>query len=133
VTDRNLQTAASASEERPRGLRSGDVPHVALADLVPCVVWTARPDGWIDYANQFWVRFTGLTLEQTYGWGWTAALHAEDRPRMMDVWTQALHTGEQVDVEYRLRRAADGVYRWFLARGVPVRDPQGESSSGSAH
>jgi PAS domain S-box-containing protein len=103
----------------------GDVPPFALTDLVPCVVWTARPDGGVDYANLFWLRFTGLTLEQTCGWGWKSALHPEDLPRVMEVWTRALQAGEQVDVEYRLRRAADGVYRWFLARGVPVRDPEG--------
>jgi PAS domain S-box-containing protein len=124
VTDLNLQTAGGGLDERLVGLRGGE-SDLALADLVPCVVWTARPDGWVDYTNRFWLRFTELTLEQTYGWGWTAALHPEDLPRMMDVWTRALRSGEQVDVEYRLRRAADGVYRWFLARGVPVREPEG--------
>jgi PAS domain S-box-containing protein len=103
----------------------GESPPPALADLLPCVIWTAGPGGWIHYANQFWVWFTGLTLEQTYGWGWTEALHADDVPRVMDVWTRALREGEQVDVEYRVRRAADGAYRWFLARGVPVRDAGG--------
>jgi PAS domain S-box-containing protein len=92
---------------------------------VPCVVWTARPDGWVNYANQFWIWFTGLTLEKSYGWGWTAALHADDVARVTDQWTRALQVGEQVDLEYRVRRAADGAYRWFLARGVPVRDPAG--------
>jgi PAS domain S-box-containing protein len=126
MTDRELQTATTSTlEEPPFGLRGGDVPHSSLTDLVPCVVWTSRPDGWVDYANPFWVRFTGLTLEQTYGWGWSAALHPEDLPRMMEVWVRALRNGEQVDVEYRLRRAADSAYRWFLARGVPVRDAEG--------
>jgi PAS domain S-box-containing protein len=104
--------------------RGGDGPYPALTDLVPGVVWTARPDGWIDSANQFWIRYTGLTLEQTYGWGWSYALHPEDLPRVKDIWARALAAGEQVDAEYRIRRA-DGVYRWFLARGVPVRDPEG--------
>ncbi len=104
---------------------SDDRPYPALADLVPCVVWTARPDGWVDYANEFWVRFTGLSPEQTYGWAWTAALHPDDVPRVTDVWTRSLRAGEQVDVAYRVRRADDGAYRWFLARGVPVRDPGG--------
>jgi PAS domain S-box-containing protein len=115
----------SALEERPVGVREGEVAPFALTDLVPCVVWTSRPDGWVDYANPFWLRFTELTLEQTYGWGWQAALHPEDVPRMMDVWTRSLQSGEQVDIAYRVRRAADGVYRWFLARGVPVRDTEG--------
>jgi hypothetical protein len=58
-----------AVAELPVALRGGDVPHAALTDLVPCVVWTARPDGLVDYANRFWLHFTGLTLAQTYGWG----------------------------------------------------------------
>jgi PAS domain S-box-containing protein len=125
VTDLNLQTAApSVSEERHSGLRD-DLSHFALTDVVPCAVWTARPDGWVDYANQFWIRFTGLTLEQTYGWGWLGALHPDDLLRATEVWQRALQVGEQVDVEYRIRRGADGAHRWFLARGVPVRDAKG--------
>jgi PAS domain S-box-containing protein len=111
-------------EQSRAALRSSEEQYRSLADLVPAVVWTARPDGWIDYANQFWVSYTGLSLEQTYGWGWSSALHADDVPRVTAVWEQALRTGEQADVEYRLRRA-DGSYRWFLARGIPLRDPLG--------
>src|SRR5262249_5742196 len=81
--------------------------------------------GWIDYANQFWVNFTGMTLEQTQGVGWADALHPEDAPRVFQTWALAVQTGEPVDVEYRLRRAADGVYRWFLARAKPLRDRDG--------
>jgi PAS domain S-box-containing protein len=126
VTDLNLQSPATgALDEGLVGLRGGDVVPFVLTDLVPCVIWTARPDGWIDYGNPFWLRFTELTLEQTYGWGWQAALHPEDLPRVQDVWTRALLAGEQIDVAYRVRRAADGVYRWFLGRGVPVRDSEG--------
>ena len=126
MTELKLQTrAASALEMPPIGLPGDDAPYPALTDLVPCVVWTAHPDGAVDYANQFWQRFTGLTAEQTYGWGWTAALHREDLARVTDVWSRAREAGEQVDVEYRIRRAADGVYRWFMARGVPLRDPEG--------
>src|SRR5262245_47212228 len=62
MTDRKHQTPAPPAVEDPApGLRGGDAPPSALTDLVPCVVWTSRPDGWIDYANPFWVRFTGLT------------------------------------------------------------------------
>jgi PAS domain S-box-containing protein len=100
------------------------VSQLALTDVVPCAVWTARPDGWVDYANQFWLRYTGMTLDETYGWGWAQALHPSDRPRATDIWERALQTGVPVDVEYRVRRA-DGAYRWFLARGVPVRDELG--------
>jgi PAS domain S-box-containing protein len=123
MTDREFQEATSRTvAELARG---NDIPHSALIDLVPCVVWTAGQDGAVDYANEFWLRYSGLTHDQTYGSGWLAALHPEDRPRVVDVWTTALRAGTQVDVEYRVRRAADGAYRWFLARGVPLRDAAG--------
>ena len=65
-----------------------------------------------------------LSLEQTRGSGWTAALHPEDVEMVSQVWTRALQTGELLDVEYRLR-AGDGAYHWFLARGNAVRDRDG--------
>jgi PAS domain S-box-containing protein len=122
ITDRKR-----AEEERDRllaALRASEEQYRSLADLIPGIVWTARPDGWIDYANQFWFNFTGLTMEQTQGSGWAAAVHPEDVPRVSELWTRSLQAGEQVEVEYRVRRA-DGVYRWFLARGRPLRDPRG--------
>jgi PAS domain S-box-containing protein len=97
-----------------------------LGDLIPGVVWTARPDGWVDYANQFWTNFTGLTVEQTQGWAWTNMLHPDDVDRVVQVWKEALQTGEPVEVEYRLKRVTDGVYRWFLARGKALRNRRGE-------
>lgn len=118
MTDRLPQTATANGSHDERA-------DLALADLVPCVVWTARPDGLVDYANQFWVRFTGLSIEKSLGSGWSAALHPDDAPRVTETWARALDVGEPVDLEYRLRRDSDGAYRWFLARGVPVRDPDG--------
>jgi PAS domain S-box-containing protein len=106
-------------------LRESEAKYRSLADLIPGIVWTARPDGWIDYANAFWFKFTGLTMEQTEGTGWAAAVHADDLPRVGELWRNALETGEPVEVDYRVRRAADGVYRWFLARARPVHDRDG--------
>src|SRR5262249_956529 len=96
----------------------------SLADLIPGVVWTAQPDGSIDFANQFWLKFTGMTMDETRGFGWTQAIHPQDVDRVSGVWTQALQTGELVEADYRLRRG-DGVYRSFLARGKAVRDGDG--------
>jgi PAS domain S-box-containing protein len=106
-------------------LRASEEQYHSLADFIPGIVWTSRPDGSIDYANQFWSHYTGLTLEQTQGSGWAAMLHPDDAPRVAERWGTALRAEEPVEVEYRLKRAADGVYRWFLARGKPVRDRAG--------
>jgi PAS domain S-box-containing protein len=115
------ENAVRVLEEARQALLASEQQYHSLADLIPGIVWTAEADGSINYANQFWLNFTGLTLEQTRGSGWTAALHPDDLGRVSQVWTRALQTGELVEVDYRLRRA-DGIYRWFLARGRAVRD-----------
>jgi PAS domain S-box-containing protein len=118
------EAAVRVTEEAREALRASEEQYRSLADLLPAVVWTAQADGSIDYANQFWIDYTGMTLEQTRGSGWTAALHPDDRARVTQIWTQALETGNLVEVDYRLKRA-DGVYHNFFARGQAVRDRQG--------
>jgi PAS domain S-box-containing protein len=92
----------------------------ALADAMPQIVWTARPDGDLDYYNQRWFDYTGTTLEETQGRGWEMMLHPDDLQRSVDNWTQAVRTGLSYEDEYRFKRAVDGVYRWHLARAVPI-------------
>jgi PAS domain S-box-containing protein len=118
------EAAVRVLEEARQSLHASEQQYHSLAELIPGAVWTAQADGSIDYANPFWFHFSGLTLEQTRGSGWTAALHPDDVERVAQVWGRALQTGELVEVDYRVRRA-DGVYRWFLARGRAVRDQQG--------
>jgi PAS domain S-box-containing protein len=128
VREREARSQAEAAvrvlEEAREALRASEEQYRSLADLIPGIVWTARADGWIDYANQFWFDFTGMTLKQTLGSGWTAALHPDDVDRVSRVWSSALETGKLVEVDYRVRRA-DGVYRRFLARGKPLVDREG--------
>ena len=103
-----------------------DQHSMALADAVPLIVWTANPDGAIDYYNQHWVSYTGMSVEETQGWGWGHVLHPDDLQRCIDVWTNSFTTGEPYEIEYRFRRAADGAYRWHLGRALPVRDMDGK-------
>lgn len=107
-------------------LRESEAQYRCLADLIPGVMWTSRPDGYIDYANQYWLKFTGLTLESTVGTGWTSVVHPDDLARVEEMWARALATGEPVEVEYRIRRKSDGLYRWFLGHGNPMKDPEGK-------
>jgi PAS domain S-box-containing protein len=111
-----LSTVASES--------AGDL-YYTLADAMPLIVWTSRPDGWVDYYNRRWIEYTGLTLEETQGWGWQAIIHPDDFQNAVDRWNEAIRTGEAYEIEYRLRRASDGSYRWHLGRSVPVRDSEG--------
>jgi PAS domain S-box-containing protein len=119
------EDAVLVAAEAREALRGTQEQYHALADFLPGVVWTAAADGAVDYANRFWTEFTGMTLEQTKGSGWTAALHPDDVDRVSAVWSKALETGELVEINYRLRRT-DGVYRWFLARGKALRGRNGQ-------
>ena len=96
-----------------------------LADTMPQIVWITRADGYHEFFNRKWWEYTGLTYDQASGHGWAEVLHPDDRERARDRWTHALQTGEPYEVEYRLARAEDGEYRWFLGRALPYRDVTG--------
>lgn len=106
-------------------LRQSELSFRTLADTMPQLFWTTQPDGYHDYFNQRWYKYTGMTLEQTQGWGWSHLLHPDDRQRCFDVWHESLHTGKNYHIEYRFQRV-DGQYRWFLGQAFPLRDAQGE-------
>jgi len=94
-----------------------------VINTIPTMVWTLQPDGAVDFVNQRWLDYTGLTLEEEIE-DPTGPVHPEDLPRVMEKWLVDLAAGEPSEDEMRLRRA-DGEYRWFLVRTVPLRDEQG--------
>lgn len=119
VTDITRRMEAKRSrDESERNFRM-------LAQIMPQMVWTTRPDGHVDYFNQRWVDFTGMTFEQTQGWDWKSVIHPEDLDICLERWSQALRSGQTYEVEYRIRRASDGAYRWHLGRAEPRRDEDG--------
>ncbi|MBY0484364.1 PAS domain S-box protein [Nitrosomonas sp.] len=95
-----------------------------LAEGMPQIVWVTRADGWNCYFNQQWVEYTGLTLEESYGHGWNKPFHPNDQQRAWDAWQNAVTNNDSYSLECRLRRA-DGIYRWWLIRGVPVLNNEG--------
>jgi PAS domain S-box-containing protein len=97
----------------------------SLAETMPQIVWATRPDGWNIYHNHRWVEYTGLTLEESYGHGWIAVLHPDDKQRAWEAWQRATQHNESYSVECRLLRY-DGAYRWWLIRGVPLLNEHGE-------
>ncbi len=97
-----------------------------LADTVPLIIWTARPDGQVDYYNKRWFDYTGLTLAETRDWGWGAVLHPDDLAKCVESWKLSFTTGVNYEIEYRFKHAADGAYRWFLGRASGRRNPMGE-------
>src|SRR5437899_11743535 len=96
----------------------------ALIDAIPQQIWSGPPDGTIDYCSDRWRSDTGLGLEELRGNGWQTMLHPEDRDRVLRAWHESVLNGTPYEQEER-HRGVDGTYRWFLSRGVPLRDAQG--------
>ncbi len=95
-----------------------------VIDSAPAMLHTALPDGYIDFFNQTWLKFVGLTFEDLRGWNWTVAIHPEDVDGIVSKWRAALASGEPFLHEARVRRA-DGEYRWMLHHKVALRDENG--------
>jgi PAS domain S-box-containing protein len=95
-----------------------------LAESLPQLAWTSRPDGHCDYLSKQWMDYTGCAEAALLGMGWAEALHPDDRKEAMAKWREAVATEAVYDVEYRIRRK-DGVYRWFKTWAVPFRDASG--------
>ena len=93
-------------------------------DTTPAFIHTARPDGYLDYFNRGWLDFLGKSLEEVCGWRWTESVHPEDVATIVQKWHAALASGEPFEIEARVRRA-DGSYRAFLHRKLPLRDEHG--------
>ncbi|MCC5655650.1 response regulator [Nostoc sp. XA010] len=106
-------------------LRQSEERYRYLAEAIPQLVWTTNANGECDYFNQNWCEYTGLTLEQSLGSGWLAALHPDDIQSADEVWSNAVNNNTIYNNEYRFKRASDGSYRWQLARALPLKDEQG--------
>ncbi len=96
-----------------------------MAEAIPQQVWMARPDGAIEFVNSKVLEYSGRTFEEIVAEGWTKPVHPEDLAACSVAWTRAVETGAPFEVELRLKRAADGVYRWHLGRALAVRDEAG--------
>jgi PAS domain S-box-containing protein len=92
----------------------------AVMDNVPAMAWSVLPNGAVDFLNRRWWDSVGVSLQQ-YREAPTRVIHCDDTPRAVEKWLVAIASGEPYEDEMRLRRA-DGEYRWFLVRTVPLRD-----------
>lgn len=94
-------------------------------DTLPGLVWSAGPDGTVDFLNRRWCDYTGVSAREGCGWGWQVTVHPDDRDRLLGYWRSLLAGGEPGEAEARLRRA-DGQFRWFLIRATPLHDNGGQ-------
>lgn len=112
----------SAGEQITRTLEHFRV----VAEIMPQLVWVAAPDGTINYFNPPWSRYTGLDVRALHEGGFQSVVHPDEVGQMWERWNNALVTGQSYEIEYRLRNASTGEYRWFIARAVPERNADGE-------
>lgn len=113
-------------EQRTKELLLSREQFRFLADQIPVIVWTARPDGHTDYFNDRWHEYTGISKEEASGDGWLKVVHPEDVSLAEKVWKYSVDTGEPYEIEYRFKRASDNTYRWHLGYGLPFRDETGQ-------
>jgi PAS domain S-box-containing protein len=108
-------------------LRTSEQRYRAFTELNPQLILMADTQGNVTFVNQRQLDYTGLSLEDSLGEGWRAAVHPDDEVRTHGAWMEALATEVAFQLETRIRRGSDGSYRWFWIRGLPVRDEQNKT------
>jgi PAS domain S-box-containing protein len=120
--------ALQESEERflsaERALRESEEGFRTLANSIPQLAWMADAEGWIFWYNDRWYEYTGRTLEESEGWGWTTVHHPDHVDRVVESLRHAWQTGEAWEDTFPLK-SRTGQYRWFLSRALPIRDDEG--------
>ena len=120
-----LEKAFEEIKQRTEAARQSERELRDVVNTVPAHVWRTSPEGHVDFVNDRWSQFTGLALDQAFGWKWEAVLHPDDRTNFVADWHTALKNGQAMESEARVRRA-DGEYRWWFIRNVPLRDEAGK-------
>ena len=109
------------SQHAKEALRASEKSSRLMIASIPGLVNTMSPSGELEFANPQWLEYHGKTLEEMKGWETSDVIHPDDLPHAVTAWKQSVATGQPFDNEYRIRRA-DGVYRWFQGRSLPLRD-----------
>ena len=126
LPDRRWLAFVRDISERKRteeALRTSEARLRQLADAMPQIVWRSNAQGMVEYLNAQWMHYTGLSYAESLADA-NAPIHPDDRDRAVAAWMAAIPQRQPYEYEMRLRRA-DGVYRWHLARCVPVQDEAG--------
>jgi len=117
-------TDATSSKQLEKALREQASEMRQLAESLPNLIWTSRPDGTVDYLSRQWIDYTGISEGEQLGFGWLQVVHPDERERVRRTWTAAMAQGGTLQLEYQLR-SRDGLYRWFKAHAVPSRSAEG--------
>jgi PAS domain S-box-containing protein len=124
VGESGVPHAPTASVEPHDALRESEERFHTLADNIAQFAWMADPTGSIFWYNRRWYEYTGTTLDEMQGWGWTKVHHSDHVVRVVARISRSWETGEPWEDTFPLR-ARDGTYRWFLSRALPIRDQAG--------
>jgi PAS domain S-box-containing protein len=122
---RGLTIDISDRKKNEEALVASENRYRVLADLNPQAIWMGAPDGSITYANQNYLDYLGLTIDELGGLGWLESFYPGDRQRVLQNWTHSVSTGADYDIEARMIRARDGHVRWWWLRAQAVRDDSG--------
>jgi len=101
-----------------------ELNDLRVVHAIPAHIWRSAPDGAVQFVNQQWMDYTGLSQENSQGWGWVSVIHHDDRPGLLDCVAARPRGGTTRGAEARFRRF-DGASRWYLIRMVPIRDESG--------
>jgi PAS domain S-box-containing protein len=126
VVDRTqeLELKAVALEQLNRDLAQKNQELDAIVHTAPDIIFSRHPNGARDYISSRFYEYTGAPAGTAVGLGWLEYMHADDRERSLELWMRCVESGQLYESEYRLR-GADGQYRWFRARAVPLKEPDG--------
>jgi PAS domain S-box-containing protein len=113
-----------ASSQSPRDPHASEFQLGSVIDAIPGFVWSALPDGHIEFCNQRWLDYTKMSLDEVRGEELAAAVHPQDKSDFVEKWRAAVSHGQSFETEARMRRA-DGCYRWFLIRAVTLHEDDG--------
>jgi len=105
-------------------MKGEEIDHRLVVDATPALIFSARPDGYLDYFNRRWFVFLGARQEELEGWGWTKFIHPDDLDEHLQRWRAAMVEGQPPVSQARVRNAK-GEYRWMLHRTEPLRDAAG--------
>jgi PAS domain S-box-containing protein len=120
-----LEKAFEEVKQRTEAARRSERELRDVVNTVPAHVWSTSPEGQVDFVNDRWLQFTGLALDEAFGWRWETVLHPDDRTRVVADWHTATKNGQAMESEARVRRA-DGEYCWWFIRNVPLSDETGK-------
>jgi formate hydrogenlyase transcriptional activator len=123
-SEESLRRSEAALQKAFDEIKISEAKLREVIDAIPTLAWCTLPDGPSEFLNKRWHEYTGLSPEESHGWGWQVAFHPEDLPPLMEKWRELLISGEPGEIEARLRRF-DGLYRWFVIRVEPLHDAAG--------